>query len=259
MPTLSPIRRARIVARELNKLYPGELRTPLNYRKPHELLIAVILSAQCTDKKVNEVTEKLFKKYRTIKAFERANLRELEKDIYQTGFYRSKAWHIVAAAQILTDRFNGVLPRTIPEMLLIPGVGRKTANVVLGHLYGVVDGIAVDTHVRRLARKFGLTTHSDPNKIEKDLMKLFPKKDWWKVSYQLKAYGREYSPARRGNDDPISLILEKAPRSVSGGSSFPSTEDPKKRGERLGYEAISSLGGRRRSHTSPIHERRTRR
>lgn len=207
MSTLSPIKRARIVARELKKLYPGSLRTPLTYRKPHELLVAVILSAQCTDKKVNEVTKKLFKKYRTIKAFAAANLHELEKDIYQTGFYRSKAKSIIGAATLLRTQFKNTIPHTIPEMLLLPGVGRKTANVVLGHLYGVVDGIAVDTHVRRLTRKFGLTTHTDPNKIEKDLMKLFPQKEWWDVSYRLKAYGREHSPARRGNDDPLSLRL----------------------------------------------------
>jgi endonuclease-3 len=210
MLTLSPAKRAHIVRRELNKLYPDTLRTPLNYTQPHELLVAVILSAQCTDKKVNEVTKKLFKKYRSIKALATALPGELERDIYQTGFYRSKAKNLIGAATLLRTQFNGVLPRTIPEMLLLPGVGRKTANVVLGHLYQVVDGIAVDTHVRRLAKKFGLTINSDPNKIEKDLMKLFPKKEWWEVSYQLKAYGREYSPARRGDDDPISLRLAAA-------------------------------------------------
>lgn len=209
MSTPSLVKRARIVERELDRLYPGTLRTPLNYTKPHELLIAVILSAQCSDMKVNEVTQKLFKKYPSIKAFERASLRELERDIYSTGFYRSKARHIVAAAQVLTDRFQGSIPRTMSEMLLIPGVGRKTANVVLGHLYNVVEGIAVDTHVRRLAQKFGLSTHTDPDKIEQDLMILFPKKDWWKVSYQLKAYGREYSPARSTSTDPISCALAR--------------------------------------------------
>ena len=213
MPTLSTTKpapllkgRARLVARALNKLYPSTLRTPLNYKKPHELLVAVILSAQCTDKKVNEVTKKLFKKYRSSKAFATADRAELERDIFSTGFYRSKTKSVIGAAQVLTSHFHGVLPRTIPEMLLIPGVGRKTANVVLGHIYGVVDGIAVDTHVRRLARKFELTTHTDPNKIEKDLMKLFPKKEWWKISYQLKAYGREQS---RGDDDPISVTLTR--------------------------------------------------
>ena len=215
MPTLSPTKRALLVARELDKLYPGELRTPLHYTKPHELLVAVILSAQCTDKKVNEVTRKLFKKYRTLKHFAEANLHELEKEIYQTGFYRSKARYIIGATTILRAQFKNVIPRTIPEMLLILGVGRKTANVVLGHLYQVVDGIAVDTHVWRLAKKFGLTTHSDPNKIEKDLMTLFPKKEWWKVSYQLKAYGREYSPARRGDDDLITLRLRSEQRKTA--------------------------------------------
>jgi len=209
MPTHSLRSRARIVARELDKLYSGTLRTPLHYRTPFELLVAVILSAQCTDEKVNEVTKKLFKKYRSIRAFANAQPKELEKDIFSTGFYRAKTKSVICAARVVLNEFAGVLPRTIPEMLRIPGVGRKTANVVLGHIYGVVDGIAVDTHVRRLAKKFCLTTDTDPNKIEQDLMKLFPQKEWWKVSYQLKAYGREYSPARKGNTDPISIRLQK--------------------------------------------------
>lgn len=209
MSTHSPRSRARIVVWELDALYPNSLRTPLHYRTPFQLLVAVILSAQCTDEKVNEVTKKLFKKYRSIQAFAVANPKEMEKDIFSTGFYRAKTKSIIGAAQTVLENFKGTLPRTIPEMLTIPGVGRKTANVVLGHIYGVVDGIAVDTHVRRLALKFGLTTHRDPNKIEQDLMKLFPQKEWWKVSYQLKAYGREYSPARIKDTDPISIRLQK--------------------------------------------------
>jgi len=197
-------RHAHIVARELKKLFPGELKTPLHYRTPWQLLVAVILSAQCTDERVNVVTKKLFKKYKSIHSLASAKQDELEQDIYSTGFYRNKAQSIIGAMQVLEHRYHGTLPKTITEMLVIPGVGRKTANVVLGHIYGVVDGVVVDTHVRRLARKFGLTTESHPEKIERDLMSLFPKKEWWDVAYRLKAYGRIYSPARRGDDDPIS-------------------------------------------------------
>jgi len=200
-------RRARIVARELKKLFPGELTTPLHYRTPWQLLVAVILSAQCTDERVNKVTSVLFKKYKNPHTFATAVQTELEQDIRSTGFYRSKAKNIIGAMRMLEENFKGKLPKTIPEMLTLPGVGRKTANVVLGHVYGTVEGIAVDTHVRRLARKFGLTKENDPNKIERDLMKLFPKREWWDIAYRLKAYGRTYSPARKGNDDPISTRL----------------------------------------------------
>ncbi len=204
---LSPDKRAKIVSRELKKLFPCEIKTPLHYRTPWQLLVAVILSAQCTDERVNMVTKRLFKKYKNLHALASATQNELERDIYSTGFYRNKAKSIIGALGVLENRYHGTLPKTISEMLVIPGVGRKTANVVLGHIYGVVDGITVDTHVRRLARKFGLTTESHPEKIERDLMALFPKKEWWDVAYRLKAYGRVYSPARKGDDDPISICL----------------------------------------------------
>ena len=210
-------RHARIVARELKRLFPGELKTPLHYRTPWQLLVAVILSAQCTDERVNVVTKKLFKKYKSIRALALAVPGELERDIYSTGFYRNKAQSIIGAMQVLENRYHGTLPKTITEMLVIPGVGRKTANVVLGHIYGVVDGVVVDTHVRRLARKFGLTTESHPEKIERDLMALFPKKEWWDVAYRLKAYGRIYSPARRGDDDPISQKISPPIRGCEKG------------------------------------------
>ena len=207
--------RARIISRELKKLFPGKLQTPLHYKTPWQLLVAVILSAQCTDAQVNKVTPRLFKKYPNLHAFASAKQKELEREIFSTGFYRNKARSIIGAAKALGERFEGKLPKTISELLTIPGVGIKTANVVLGHIHGVVEGIAVDTHVRRLARKFGLTQESDPNKIERDLMKLFPKREWWDTAYRLKAYGRVYSPARRGDDDPISIVLKKKnPRHV---------------------------------------------
>lgn len=188
--------RAAKVLAALKKLFP-RAGIMLRYGNPWELLVAVILSAQCTDRKVNEVTAKLFKKYRTLEAYVRANPREFERDIYQTGFYRAKAKHILAAAKLVAEKFGGEVPRTMAEMLTIPGVGRKTANVVLGNAYGVVEGIAVDTHVLRLARVLGLSRHTDPVKVERDLMALFPKRDWFKLTYLLIEYGRTYCPARR--------------------------------------------------------------
>lgn len=158
--------------------------------------MAVELSAQCTDKKVNEVTARLFKKYKTLGDYLRVAPRQFEKDIFQTGFYRSKTKNILAAAKLVQSMFHGRVPATMDELLLIPGVGRKTANVILGHAYGVVEGVVVDTHVRRLARQLGLSRHGDPEKIERDLMALFPKKEWFAVSRLLIAYGRAWCPAR---------------------------------------------------------------
>ncbi len=201
-------RRAEVVMYELEKLFPGEQVSPLDYSTEFELLAAVILSAQMTDKKVNEVTKKLRKKYRTISDYAKANLAELEQDIYQTGFYKAKAKYLQESAKIILTKFKGKVPRKIDELILLPGVGRKTALVVLGNLFGKVEGIAVDTHVIRLANKFGLTHSKNPVVIERELCKLFPRKYWWEVSYRLKAYGRELSPARRGKDDPISVVLK---------------------------------------------------
>lgn len=184
---------ARAVLAKLKKLFP-KAKIALYWRTPWELLVAVILSAQCTDKKVNEVTARLFNKYPTLDSYVMANRIKFEKDIYQTGFYRNKTKNILTAAKMVKKRFNGKVPRTIKEILQIPGVARKTANVVLGNAYGVVEGIAVDTHVRRLAYQFGLTDHKDPEKIERDLMAIIPKKDWLKATYLFIEYGRAYPP-----------------------------------------------------------------
>lgn len=204
-------KRARVVHNELERLFPGDLETPLHYKTPFQLLVAVILSAQCTDERVNIVTPPLFKKYTSAHAFAHAKLSELEKMIYSTGFYRAKAKAIIGAAQIITTKHHGRLPSTMKELLELPGVGRKTANVILGHIFDTVEGIAVDTHVRRLANKFGLTTSSNPDVIEKELCELLPQKDWWNFSYRLKAYGRTYSPASKKADesDPVSQKLRK--------------------------------------------------
>ncbi|KKU14644.1 endonuclease III [Candidatus Wolfebacteria bacterium RIFCSPLOWO2_01_FULL_45_19] len=182
----------------LKKLFP-KAKIALKYKNNWELLVAVILSAQCTDKKVNEVTEKLFKKYKTLDDYVKADRKEFEKDVRSTGFYRNKAKNILAAAKIIKEKFGGKIPRTMEEILTLPGVARKTANVVLGNAYGVVEGIAVDTHVWRLSRKFDLTDYDDPVKIERDLMKLLPKKEWFDFTYRMIEYGRKICPARKHN------------------------------------------------------------
>ena len=179
------------MVRMLKNLFP-ETGMTLRYSNNWELLVAVVLSAQCTDKKVNEVTETLFKKYRTLGAYVKADKKEFEKDIHSTGFFHTKAKNILAAAKMIQEKFGGKIPRTMAEIVTIPGVARKTANVVLGNAYGVVDGIAVDTHVRRLAKLHG----DDPVKIEQDLMQILPKKEWFLFTYRCIDYGRKYCPAR---------------------------------------------------------------
>lgn len=188
-------RTIRILA-ELKRLFPSA-KIMLRFSSPWELLVAVMLSAQCTDKQVNKVTSLLFKKYTTLEEYVTTDRKQFEKDIYTTGFYRMKAKHILETARIIQTKHKGVVPRTMKEMISLPGVGRKTANVVLGNAYGIVEGIAVDTHVRRIARVLKLTRHTDPDKIEQDLMKLIPKKEWLSFTYLLIEYGRAYCTARR--------------------------------------------------------------
>lgn len=192
------------VLSKLKKLFPNA-RMFLNYETPFELLVAVMLSAQCTDKKVNEVTPALFAKYKTVDDYARASIKDLERLVYQTGFYHAKAKHIKEAAVVIRDRFNGVLPRTMKAMVTIPGVGRKTANVVLGNAYGVSEGIAVDTHVRRLVRVLGLSKEKAIPAIERDLMELYPKKEWFRLTYYLIEYGRTYCPAKKHDQSKCPL------------------------------------------------------
>lgn len=196
-------RAAKIVA-ALKKLFP-RVSIALRYSNNWELLVAVILSAQCTDKKVNEVTERLFKKYRTLDKYTRAMPKEFERDIHSTGFYRAKTKNILAAAKMVKGKFGGKIPKTMEEILTIPGVARKTANVVLGNAYGVVEGIAVDTHVRRLSKLLGLTAHTDPVKIERDLMAILLKKEWFSFTYRMIEYGRKYCTARRHEHEKCPL------------------------------------------------------
>lgn len=192
--------RALKVIKFLKKKFP-DAKIALKYNNPIQLLVAVILSAQCTDKKVNEVTAGIFEKYKTAGDFAKLSQNQLEKLIHSCGFYRNKAKNIIAGCKIIESKFRGQLPKTVPEMLALPGVARKTANVVLGNAYGVVEGIAVDTHMIRLNQKLGFTKESNPVKIERDLMKLIPKKDWFGYTYMIIAVGRLVCPARHKKCD----------------------------------------------------------
>ncbi len=188
-------KRAAEIVRRLKRTYP-HAKITLHYSNPWELLVAVVLSAQCTDKKVNEVTPALFKKYRTLDDYARADPKEFEQMINPTGFYRAKAKAILASAKIVKEKFGGVVPKTMPEILTLRGVARKSANVILGNAYGVVEGIAVDTHVRRLSQRLDLSSNGDPVKIERDLAALLPEKDWFKTTYLLIDHGRAICTAK---------------------------------------------------------------
>jgi endonuclease-3 len=180
----------------LKNEYP-EIKIALHYSNPLELLIATILSAQCTDKQVNGVTKKLFVKYRTPQDFIGISQEKLEKDIYSTGFYRSKAKNIIGACKIIASEYNSNVPDTMEELIKLPGVGRKTANIVLSGAFGKIEGMAVDTHVKRLSGRLGLTAHTDPEKIEKDLLNIIPKNDWDLFSLLLINHGRKVCAARK--------------------------------------------------------------
>lgn len=205
-------KRAEEIVARLKKLFPRTT-IALHYHNNWELLVAVILSAQCTDKKVNEVTSALFKKYKALDDYVKASasqrtVREFEKDIFQTGFYRNKTKNILAAAKMVQEKFGGNVPKTMDEMLTIPGVARKTANVVLGNAHAVVEGIAVDTHVKRLARVLGLSKNTNPDKIERDLMVLIPKKEWFNFTHRMIEYGRRYCPAKKHDHANCPLTKE---------------------------------------------------
>jgi endonuclease-3 len=189
-----PERRFPVIYRRLEKEYP-EARTALNFSTPYEMLFATIMSAQSTDVTVNKVTEKLFSKYRTLEDYANADPEEFQADIKQTGFFRMKTKSIQGAARRLLDVYGGRVPDTMAEILTLPGVARKTANVVLGNVYGVVEGIAVDTHVGRLARRLGLTKETDPVKVELDLMRLIPRSKWMHVTYLFIEHGRKVCKA----------------------------------------------------------------
>jgi endonuclease-3 len=180
----------------LKNQYKGA-KIALKYKNPFELLVSVILSAQCTDIKVNEVTPILFSRFPSIKTMAEAPIEELESIIRPTGFFRNKAKNIKEAARRIIEDYNGRLPDTMEEMIKLPGVARKTANIVLYNVYGIVSGIAVDTHVKRLSMRLGITREKDPVKIEKDLMELIPQKDWGTISYVLIEHGRNICDAKK--------------------------------------------------------------
>jgi len=188
-------KRATKLYRALSKLYPN-VRCELNFKSPLQLLVATLLSAQCTDKRVNAVTPALFKRYKSVEDFAGANLRELQGIIKSTGFYRAKAKNIKGlSAKILKD-YEGEVPRELEELVKLPGVGRKTANVVLGHAFNT-PGITVDTHFGRLSRRFGWTKETDPVKVEFEVMKLIPEKEWTNLSQRMIWHGRRVCHSRR--------------------------------------------------------------
>jgi endonuclease-3 len=184
---------------ELLEKEHADAKVALHHTKPLELLVATILSAQCTDERVNIVTKTLFKKYKTPEDYANADLKVLQNEIRSTGFYRNKAKNIKNSGRMLVEKFNSQVPRTMEEILQLPGVARKTANIVLSNAYGVVEGIAVDTHVRRLAQRLGLTENQNPDKIEKDLMQIVPKDKWVQITDLLIFHGRRICTARKPN------------------------------------------------------------
>lgn len=195
----------------LRTVYPNP-KIALNHGSVWELLVAVQLSAQCTDARVNLVTEKLFKKFKTIESYRDATPSEMEQAVFQCGFYRNKAKNIRGAARMILSEFEGVVPHTMEALLRIPGVARKTANVVLSNAFEIHEGIAVDTHVRRFAIRFDLSDFKDPVRIEKDLLQIMPKKEWWGFNHRLVHYGRDVCPARKHDcvQHPLTLVYPKA-------------------------------------------------
>lgn len=189
---------ARAVTDKLNTEYGTNLKCYLEYDhdKPWQLLFATILSAQCTDERVNQVTKVLFKKYPELTDIARADIKEFEKDIYSIGFYHNKAKNIIACAGVLLRDYGGSVPSDIEELTTLPGVGRKTANVIRGNIYGI-ESIVVDTHVKRVSKLLGLTSNDEPEKVEKDLMKILPKEQWILYNFQVIAHGRKVCVARR--------------------------------------------------------------
>jgi len=180
----------------LRRRYPRS-RTALEFRSPLQILVATILAAQCTDQKVNQITPALFRKYPTAEAFAAADRAELETVIRPTGFFRNKAKSIIGATRKIVEEFGGRVPANMADLVTLPGVARKTANIVLSSGYGIAEGIAVDTHVKRLSGRLGLSRQLDPEKIEKDLLKLVPKKDWLDFNYMVVNHGRKICQARK--------------------------------------------------------------
>ncbi len=192
------------IIKRLKKEY-SDPKIALNYRNPFELLVATMLSAQATDVHVNKVTETLFKKYKSAKDYADVPIDRLKKDISSINFYNNKAKNIQASAKMIIEKFNSKVPKTMEELVMLPGVARKTANIILSNAYGINEGIAVDTHVKRLTYRLGLTKFEDPVKIEKDLMAITPKKDWSNISHLLIFHGRKICQAKKPNHKECAL------------------------------------------------------
>jgi len=186
------------IIKRLRKEYP-ELKTALQFGNPFELLVATILSAQTTDVLVNKITENLFKKYRAIKDYADAPPGTFQKDISSVNFYKTKAKNIQNTAKMLMEQFHAIVPKTMEELIRLPGVARKTANIILFNAYGINEGIAVDTHVKRLANRLGLTRNEDPVKIEQDLIKIIPRDQWGNITHLFIFHGRKICQARKPN------------------------------------------------------------
>jgi endonuclease III len=199
------------VLRTLRGEFPSA-HTALHHENAFQLLVATILSAQCTDERVNIVTKDLFRKYPSAEALASVPQTELENEIRSTGFYRMKAKNVIGCSRGLIERFGGIVPRTMEELVTLPGVGRKTANVVLGQAFGITSGVVVDTHVHRLARLLGFTREETPEKIEADLMALFPKKNWIELGTILILHGRKTCKARKP-DCPSCPVNDRCPSS----------------------------------------------
>lgn len=203
---LEPRERAAEIIRLLEKEHP-DATIALRYSNPLELLISTILSAQATDEQINKITPSLFRKYKTPEDYANADIEDLQQDIRSSGFYRNKAKNIKNCCKMLVEKYNSQVPRTMEELVELPGVARKTANIVLTNAYGVVEGIAVDTHVRRLAQRLGLSDTDDPVKIEIGLMRILPKENWERISDLLIFHGRRVCYARKPNC--VSCVLNK--------------------------------------------------
>ena len=195
---LEPKARALKIIELLEKEHK-DAKIALRYSNPLELLVATILSAQATDEQINKITPSLFKKYKKAEDYANVDLKELEQDIKSSGFYHNKARNIKNCCKMLVDKYNSKVPKRMDELLELPGVARKTANIVLTNAYGIVAGVAVDTHVRRLAQRLGLTENDDPNKIEADLMNIVPKEKWMRITDLLIFHGRRVCTAKKPN------------------------------------------------------------
>lgn len=198
MDIMEPHKKVKEIIRLLKREYPAS-NIALNYGNPFELLTATMLSAQTTDVHVNRVTEKLFKKYKSIGDYASAPVEALQKDIGSINFYKTKAKNIKNCAALIMERYDSQVPKTMAGLVGLPGVARKTANIILSTAYGINEGIAVDTHVKRLAYRLGLSRHEDPVNVEKDLMGITPKKDWGNISHLLISHGRKTCQAKKPN------------------------------------------------------------